>query len=434
MAEDDHQELAGWQRRFFPIWVGQALSLLGSQLVQFALVWWLAQATGSATVLATASIVALLPNILLGPVAGAYVDRWDRRLVMIVSDGVVALATLGLMVLSLLGVMHPWQVYAVMFIRSLGNSFHWPAMQASTSLMVPKAHLSRVAGLNQMLQGAMNIVAPPLAAFLIALLPISGVLGVDVVTATLAIVPILFVAIPQPARRPDNDDSGRLGSIVLDLREALNYLRSWRGLLLVGIIAVIFNIVFQPTISLMPILVSKYFGGGALQLGWIESAFGLGAVAGGLTLGLWGGFRRRVYTSLGGLVGLGLSAIVVGLTPPSQFTLAVAATFVAGFMMPMANGPLFASVQAIVAPEMQGRVFNIMGSGAMAAAPLGLAIAGPLADLLGANVWFILGGLICLTMSVVAYCSPAIRHLEDDERIRAAHRAPEAAELSGEPQ
>ena len=409
-----------WRKRFFPIWVGQAFSLLGSQLVQFALIWWLTQATRSATVLATASMVALIPNIVLGPITGTYVDRWNRRWVMMLADGGIAVATLGLIVLYLLGAMHPWQVYVILFIRALGGNFHWPAMQASTSLMVPKEYLSRVAGLNQMLQGAMNIVAPPLGALLIALLPMHGVLAIDVVTAMMAILPLALTTIPQPARRASNGEAGHLASVLQDVREALQYLRGWPGLLLVGIMAVLFNMAFQPTISLMPILVSKYFGGDAHQLGWIESAFGLGTVAGGLLLGVWGGFRRRVVTSLSGLIGMGLSAILVGLTPQGAFPLAVAATFVAGFMMPMANGPLFASVQAIVAPEMQGRIFNLMGAAAFAAAPIGLAIAGPVADLFGANTWFVIGGLACLALAIGALTRPELMHLEDHQAFREA--------------
>ncbi len=425
MVQQEPQELPGWQRRFFPIWVGQAFSLLGSQLVQFALVWWLAQATGSATVLATATLVALLPGIALAPIAGAYVDRWNRRWVMMLADGSIAIATVGLIILYLLGAMHPWQVYAIMFIRALGGTFHWPAMQASTSLMVPKKHLSRVAGLNQMLQGAMNIAAPPLGALLMALLPLDGVLGVDVCTAALGILPIALTAIPQPARRPNNGANGHIGSIAADLHEAVRYLRGWPGLFVVGIMAVLFNMAFQPAVSLMPILVSKYFGGGALHLAWIESAFGVGILAGGLTLSVWGGFRRRVLTALSGLIGMGLASTAVGLTPPGAFSMAVVAAFVAGFMLPIASGPLLASMQAVVAPELQGRIFNFMSSGALAAAPVGLLIAGPLADLFGANTWFVIGGLTCAVMAVVAFFTPQVMQLENDERMRAVHGTPE---------
>ncbi|MCK4977843.1 MAG: MFS transporter, partial [Anaerolineales bacterium] len=169
-----------WAAPFFTIWTGQAFSLLGSQLVQFALIWWLTKTTGSATVLATASLVGLLPQVLLGPIAGTFVDRWSRRVTMIIADGIIALATVLLAYLFWSGVVQIWHVYLLMFVRSMAGSFHWPAMQASTSLMVPKEHFSRIQGLNQILNGGMNIISAPLGALLLEVLSIQGVLSIDV--------------------------------------------------------------------------------------------------------------------------------------------------------------------------------------------------------------------------------------------------------------
>ena len=164
-----------WARTFFTFWTGQALSLFGTQLVQFALVWWLTETTGSATVLATATLVGVLPNVFLAPVAGVLVDRWSRRTIMIASDGAVALATLALAVDFALGVVQVWHVYLALFVRAAVGTFQFPAAQASTSLMVPPEQLARVAGLNQMLQGGMIIIAPPIGALLLGVLPTPGV-------------------------------------------------------------------------------------------------------------------------------------------------------------------------------------------------------------------------------------------------------------------
>ena len=148
--------MENWQRRFFPIWGAQLFSLLGSHLVGFALIWWLTKTTGSATILATASLVGLLPQVVLGPIAGTLVDRWNRRLVMIGADSVIALATIGIALLFWIGNIHIWQIYLLMFIRSVAGGFHFPAMQASTSLMVPNEHLARIQGLNSMVGGGMG--------------------------------------------------------------------------------------------------------------------------------------------------------------------------------------------------------------------------------------------------------------------------------------
>lgn len=409
----DEQEIPRWQVRFFTIWSVQALSILGSMLVQFALIWWLTRKTGSATVLAIATLVGMLPGIFIGPFAGALVDRWNRRVVMIAADGTVALATLVMAYLFATGLAQVWHVYAIMFIRATAGGFHWPAMQASTSLMVPEKHLSRVAGMNQALQGIINIISPPLGALLLSLLPMQGILAIDVSTAVLAIVPLFFFHIPQPRRRAEGAAAERL-SLWGDVYEGLRYVWGWPGLLAVLVMATVVNFLFNPAFSLMPILVTKHFGGQAMELGWIQSAWGIGVVAGGVTLGVWGGFRRRVWTSLSGLLGMGLGTLCIGLSPATAFWLALGAMFLTGFMNPITNGPLIAILQAKVAPDMQGRVFTVIQSAATATSPLSMIIAGPVADWLGVRVWYVVAGTVCVLMAIVAAFVPVIVHLEDN--------------------
>jgi DHA3 family macrolide efflux protein-like MFS transporter len=397
-------------RPFFLIWSGQAISLVGSQLVQFALVWWMTETTGSATVLATATLVALLPQIFLGPIAGALVDRWNRRRVMMVADGLIALATVVLALLYAFDLAQVWHIYVLMFIRSVGGGFHWPAMQASTTLMVPQKHLSRVAGLNQALFGLVNIVSPPLGALLLEVLPMQGILSIDVGTAILAITPLFFVHIPQPERK---EASGAPSSVLTDMREGLGFVWGWPGLMLILLIATVLNMLVNPAFSLLPIMVTDHFRGGALQLAWLESAWGVGMVTGGITLSVWGGFKRRVVTAMLAVTLMGMGITVLGLTPASLLGLAVGALFFSGFMNPIANGSFFAAVQSTVPPEMQGRIFTLAMSGSAAMSPLGLAVAGPVADALGVQVWFLVGGIVTILLGVGSFFVPAILNLED---------------------
>jgi len=396
-----------WKVRFFPIWVGQQFSLFGSAIAQFALVWWLTQKTGSATVLATASLVAMLPQIVLGPFAGALIDRWNRRRVMIVADSFIALVSLGLALLFWAGKAEVWHIFLVKILRALGGAFHWPALAASISLMVPKDHLTRIAGLNQTLQGVRSIVTPPLAAFLLSLLPIPGILMIDVFTAFLGVVPLLFVFIPQPKM-----EGGR-PSYFRELREGFRYVWNWRGLFYLLLGATLLNALLHPASSLLPLLVSKHFGKGALELGMLEAALGFGTIAGGLILSVWGGFKRRIYTSFFGMLGMGMGFLFLGLIPAWLFLGAVGAHVFIGIMGPILNGPLVAIIQAAVAPEMQGRVFSIIETLATGASPLGLAIAGPVADLFGIQIWFILGGMSLLLMGVVGFFIPALVRIEE---------------------
>jgi DHA3 family macrolide efflux protein-like MFS transporter len=431
-VQAETRSVKSWAAPFFTIWTGQAFSLLGSQLVQFALIWWLTKTTGSATVLATASLVGLLPQVVLGPFIGALVDRWNRRVIMILADSTIALATLGLAVLFWSGEVQYWHVYLLMFIRSTAGGFHWPAMHSSTTLMVPGAHLARVQGLNQMLNGGMNILSAPLGAVLLDVLSVQGILMIDIGTAMLAVLPLLFIRVPQPPKSLIVQQSGEKISLWQDFRLGLRYVFSWPGLVIIAGMATLINFLLNPAFALTPILVTKHFDGGAMQLAGLESILGIGVVAGGITLGVWGGFRRRMLTSLVGLLGVGLGSLLIGFAPPVAYSLALAAFFILGFSLPITNGPLMAAIQAAVAPEMQGRVFTLINSAAAAMSPLGLIIAGPVADTFGVQTWYIVGGFVTIAMGVMGYFIPAVMHLEEG-RGSPAETTSETLPLSVEP-
>jgi DHA3 family macrolide efflux protein-like MFS transporter len=404
--------LQNWKPKFFTIFTGQAFSLFGSALVQFALVWYLTRQTGSATILATATLVAMLPQVVLGPFVGALVDRWNRRMVMIVADGVIALSTLGLAGLFWAGKVQVWEIFAILLIRSAGGAFHWPAMAASTSLMVPKEELGRVAGMQQTLGGLVSIVAPPSGALLIGLLSTQGVLMIDIVTALLAIFPLLMIAIPQPAREQTTD--GRLTtSYWQDVRDGFRYVASWPGLMAILVIAVLLNFLLTPASSLMPLLVTRYFGLGALEFGLTDSLFGIGLIVGGILLSAWGGFKRRIVTVLLGIIGLGVGVVMIGLAPANMFWLALVGMGWMGLTNPFTNGPLHAILQSAVKPEMQGRVMSLVSSAATAMTPLSLAVAGPLSDWIGIRSWYIFGGVVCLLVGAGAFLVPAVINVED---------------------
>jgi len=413
-----------WKRAFFTLWTGQAFSLLGSQLVQFALVWWLTRTTGSATVLATASLIALLPNVFLSPVAGTLIDRWNRRTVMLVADSGIALATLALIGVFAVGEACPWIIYLAMLIRATGGVFHMPAMNASTSLMGPKDELGRVQGMNAALNGSMTIVAPPLGALLIEALPMQTVLAVDILTAALGIGALALVHVPQPERK------GARGALNVrrELGEALRYMNGMPGMMILVSMAVAINFVLIPAGSLLPLLVKDHFGGDAQAFGWMESSFGIGVVAGGVVLSVWGGFKRKIVTSQVGVVGSGIGHVALGLAPGSLLSMALAAVFISGFMMSF-NGAAYAVLQSTIAPEMQGRVFTLINSLATGIAPISLAVAGPLAEHLGIRFWYVTGGLVCLLMGSIALMIPSVVNAERLAAERNAMLAEQAALL-----
>jgi len=382
--------------------------------VQFALIWWLTQKSGSATVLAIATLVGMLPQILLGPFAGALVDRWNRRIIMMIADATIAAFSLVLAYLFAAGTVQIWHVYAIMAVRALGGAFHFPAMSASTPLMVPQDQLTRVNGLNQTLQGINGLIAPPIGALLISLLPTQSVLLIDVGTAMLAILPLFFVAIPQPKRHEDRGQKEK-PSLMQDVREGLAYVRSWPGLVAIIFMGVFLNFLLVPTGSLLPLLVTKHFSKGTLELGLINSVQGFGIIAGGIILSLWGGFKKKIVTSMTGIIGLGIGVMLIGLAPASLFIVAIIGSVLLGVTIPITNGPIGALLQSIIRPDMQGRVMSLLVSGATAISPLGLLIAGPLSDALGIQVWFWIGGFICVLIGIVGFFVPAVMSIESNK-------------------
>jgi DHA3 family macrolide efflux protein-like MFS transporter len=282
--------------------------------------------------------------------------------------------------------------------------------------MVPVENLTRIQGLNQMLNGGLNIVAAPLGALLLELLPLQGILAIDVVTALFAIVPLLFFSIPQPDRKESTALVGEGASFWEDFRAGFRYLVSWKGLLIVALMASLINMLLSPAFTLLPLLVNGYFGKDAIEYGAMQALFGIGVIAGGVILGVWGGFKRRIITAMAGLLGIGIGTLVLGILPPEGFTWAVVGMTFIGIVQPITNGSLLGLVQAIVAPDMQGRVFTLISSLAGAMSPIGLAIAGPISDALGTQTWFIVGGLMCILMALVSFATPAVMNIEDEGR------------------
>lgn len=394
---------------FLVLFTGQAFSLFGSRMVQFALVWYLTVQSKSPSVLAGASIVALIPQVFIGPFAGALVDRWNRRNVMIVADTLIAASILLLVILFRFGNVQVWHIYAVMLFRAAGGAFHWPAMQASTSMMVPKEHLSRVAGLNQSLQGLVSISAPPLGALLLEVLVIEYVLAIDLVTAILAVGSLLFIHIPQP------ENVERLTSGVLsDMKDGFEWIYEQKGLLVIMVQGMIINLITWPAFTLLPLLVTEFFKGGAIELAWVQSSNGLGTILGGLALGVWGGFKSKIKTAYLTLLAAGLGLLLFSRTPANMLWMGIAAIFVFGFMVSISNSSFFSMLQAQVPHEIQGRVFTLMMSTNVAIAPIGLAIAGPVVEITGLRFWYLLSGTIFVLAGIIDHSVPLINKLEDD--------------------
>jgi DHA3 family macrolide efflux protein-like MFS transporter len=389
-------------KKFFVLWSSQTASLFGSAVVQFALAWYLARETGSATVLSTALIVAIIPQIVLGPFVGPLIDRWSRKYIMIFSDTFIALLTLVLVILFYTNNIQVWHIYVIMAGRSIGDSFQNPALSASIPMIVPEKHLVRANGLLQMLQSAIKIVAPIGGAFCMEALDMQWVLSIDIITAVIAVSCLLPLAIPQPQRTITEVKANYFG----DMKQGFRYIWSRPGLMmLIGMVALLVFFA-TPAASLFPVMVTKHLEGNVIMLGWIGTASGIGGILGGLLMGVWGGFKKRILTAILGFAIMIPFSVVIGFTSVDIFYITtVPAMIFMGIGNALVNAPMTAIMNKVVAKDMQGRVFSLYGSIVTLMMPLALVIAGPVADAYDIrSVYFIasVGWLIILSLALLS--------------------------------
>jgi len=402
-----------WRRTFFPVWIGQAISLIGSRLVGFALVWYLTETTGSAIILTTISLIGLLPEMILAPFAGALADRWNRKKVLIIADSAIALTTLLIALLFALDVVEIWHIYILMFMRSIGGAFHYPAMSASTSLMVPKERLIKIQGLNQLLNSILMIIAAPLGALALELMEIGNVLFIDVFTAGFAIIILFFITIPQPdITTSEEQKANPMRTMFKDVGIGFKYVVTWKGLFYILLLVTIINALLVPAFSLMPLLVKDTFSREAASLAILQTSLGIGMLLGSLLLSAWGGFKNKINTSAVGLLGVGVGILIMAFAPTHAFWLVVVGGFIFGLANPIVNGPIEVILQETVQPNMQARVFALASTASGAASPIGLALAGPLSEYFGVQSWWLVGGIVCIVMVVIIFTTPAIQNVE----------------------
>ncbi|WP_221088758.1 MFS transporter [Deinococcus aquaedulcis] len=399
----------GWATRYWAIFTGQALSLIGSAMTQFVLLWWITDTTGSAAALGTAGVAALLPQALLGPLGGTFADRYSRRTIMIMADTISAACMLVLIWLFASGGVELWHVYTMMFIRSAMQAFQGPAAAASTAMLVPPEFLPRAAGFNQTLQGLMTVAAAPLGALAISVLPLGGALGIDVVTALLGIVPLLLFRIPQHTVARED----RRG-VWTEFREGLSVVWHNPGLRrLYGLLGVVVLVV-MPTFTLTPLLVKAHFGGGAGQVALMEGLSGVGMIAGGLLVAALNP-KRPIVTVLLALAASCLTVALTALAPADWFWLAVVWWVVSGATFAFGNAPLTATLQTTVPNHLQGRVLSLLNTVMGLAGPVGLALAAPLGEWIGVRGVFVVGGVLSAAACLAGFLSPALLRLERRE-------------------
>lgn len=397
-----------WKRGFFTLWVGQAVSLLTSAVLQMAIIWHLTDRTGSALVLSIASMVGFLPQAVLGTMIGVLVDRWNRKIVMIGADLIIAAAGLTLAIMALTMELPVWVIMIVLFIRSVGTAFHSPALSAVTPLLVPEDQLTRCAGYSQSIQSVSLILSPAIAAFLYATWDLNLIIALDVLGALIACVTVAIVAIPTQETAVNTTRN----SMLTEAKAGYRIIRQNKGLFALLWIGMLYGFVYMPINALFPLMSISYFAGTTTQASFVEIAFAVGMLVGGLLLGTWGGFKKRSVSIIVSLSAMGGMLIVSGLLPTQGFPVFVFCSLVMGLSAPFYSGVQTALLQENIPAEYLGRVFGLLGSMMSFAMPLGLVVSGIFADQIGINHWFSLSGLCILALALWSAMLPQVKDLD----------------------
>jgi MFS family permease len=361
---------------FTIVWLGQLISVLATNMTAFAQSIWVYQKTGSVTALALVQVFFIVPFLLLSPIAGVMVDRYNRKLMMMISDAVAILPTLGLLVLSALGRLEIWHFYVAAALQGIGNTFQWPAYSAAISVMVPKEQLGRANGMMSLIEVGPNVFAPILAGALLPLIQFTGILAIDVTTFFIAIFALLIVFVPQPPRTAAGHEAQ--GSMLQEAKYGFTYIFKRPSLLGLQLLFFGGNLFAGIAMTAVVPMVLARSGNNSLALATVESAGAIAAVIGGVLMSAWGGFKRRSYGVIFGwmISALGLAVLGLGQMLPVW----IAAFAFAMLWGPLINGSNQALWQSKVAPDVQGRVFSARRLIAWFSNPISPLIAGLLAD------------------------------------------------------
>ncbi|KAA3645091.1 MAG: MFS transporter [Chloroflexi bacterium] len=421
-------------RTFYTIWAGQLVSTIGSGLTSFALGVWIFERTGSTTLFALSILSFTLPTVLTSPIAGALVDRWNRRWVMVFSDSGAGLSTLVIWLLLASGNLEVWHIYAATVFNAIFTTFQWPAYSAATTMLVDKENLGRAGGMVQIGEAVSQLIAPAVAGALFVTTGLQGIIFLDFATFAFAIVTLLFVRIPQPRKSEEGKEGS--GSIWQEAAYGWRYIVARKGLLSLLIYFAFLNFAFGGMIAplLVPMMLSITEPD---KMGYVFSIVGLGMLFGTLIMSAWGGPRRRIIGILGtGFFG-GFFYMLLGLRP--SLTLIAISGFCILLIMPVMDGSSQALWQSKVAADVQGRVFSVRRMLAQIAQPIAIILAGPLADRVfgpllleggalansvgrlvgvgpgrGTGLLFMFMGALIVIVSVLAYSYPRLRLVEDE--------------------
>lgn len=405
--------MLSWKRTFYIIWTGQLFSTLTSSIVSFAIIFWLSTKTQSASVLSYAMIASLLPQILLGLFVGVYVDRWNRKLTMIMSDSFIAICTAILCVLFYLDEVQIWQVYILLAMRSLGSAFHTPSMQASIPLLAPESDLMRISGVNQIIYSISSIAGPAIGALLISIVDMPSIFFLDIIGAIIACTSLLFVVIPNPTSNIIEEKVDRC--LFAEIRDGLKAIFHKKGMAWVFLCDVVAMFFIIPISALYPLMTTKLFEKGAFEMSIVESCWGIGMLFGGFIIGMrWMKQLGKVFLISCMFVVIGFTFFFSGILASSGFIAFVILTGISGIGAAIWSSSFTVLLQTKIETDKLGRAFATYDSLMLMPSIPGLLATGFIAESIGISNAFLYSGSILIIIGILLYSIPSVRMLDKE--------------------
>lgn len=388
-----------WKQKVFRFLSAQTISLLGSSLVQYSIIWYITLSTSSGSMLTISTICGFAPQIVVSLFAGVLLDRYERKKLIMLADGIIAGATLLLAILFLTGYREVWLLFVVLGIRSAGTGIQTPAVNAVLPQIVSKEHLMRINGIHSVLTSLTMFLSPAISGVILSVASLEATLFIDVITAVIGIGITFTITIPAFPK------DGSAVSAVQDLKDGFQYLRGNQFVRQLLFFQIIVLFLISPSAFLTPLMVSRTFGAEVWRLTASEMTYSIGSILGGLLIASWGGFKNRMHTTV--LAGFlyGLCMIGLGFAPVFLVYLIINTTI--GITSPCYNSPITVSIQENVEPAMHGRVFSFMQISTSCALPLGMLVFGPLADFIKIQHLLIASGCLVLVFTLLAFCRKA---------------------------
>lgn len=388
-----------WKKQFGVIFGSQAFTVIGASIVQFALPWWITLHTGSAIMLSLAFIAGFLPSMILGPIAGVWVDRINRRTVLILADVVLALSSVALGAVFILNETPPlWFIFSMLMLRGLANTFHRPAMLAAVPQLVPEDMLTKAGGWSQTIQAAASMVGPVVGAAMIDALPIAWIMLVDIISGLLAIVCLLLIKLPDVVAQTQEKVR-----VLADMKIGFAALRENKPLFALFPVLILMVLITMPLWSFFPLLVRVHFAGTAWHNSASEVLFSVGMIASSVLLGVWGGMKRKFLMISLAFGMMGIAVMTSGLLPMSLFWVFLICCFVMGGAGSFIQIPIMAHAQGTLAQENMGKVLALFGTAQSWVVPIGMLIGGPITEAIGVAAYFAVAGIALTLVGVLCY-------------------------------